>query len=82
MDEDSPVVSALLTTQQVIAWSDTPGSGGALLDARTALNGLTAWPDSYYLDWPRRRWLIAVPDHFCRNPDDPDMLPCLVHFRR
>lgn len=82
MDDDSSVVSALLSTQQVISWSETPGSGGALLDTRIALDGLADRSDSYYLDWPRRRWLIAVPDHFCRNPDDPDMLPCLVQFRR
>lgn len=80
--EDAAIAKTFLSTSEVIAWSETPGSRGAILDAQTTLNGLAARPDSYYLDWPGRRWLIAVPDLYCRNPDDPDMLPSLVQFSR
>lgn len=78
IDPGSFAREAFRRSGSVLAWSEATGEFGVLHPHDD--DRVQRVPDCYYLDWPRRRWLLAVPRLFVENPQDSWVAPSFIVF--
>lgn len=76
VDETSFAHQTFMAAHSLFAWNAT--SSDAWIVDQDRSKALRTVPDAYYLDWPEKRWLLAMPGEYVKNNGDSWMDPSFV----